>query len=112
MFQQWPAACQALARNFHFTVYGKKNASAKVSDSVSSRLSMPVFFLGCSVYGINVSGIWKERKELDYQSSGFMDTFFYKENFSGVMNCHNRSCIDFSNTALTGTYLNDSFKLC
>lgn len=33
-FAQWPAACQAPARNLHFTVYGKKNASTKVSDSV------------------------------------------------------------------------------
>lgn len=34
-FLQWPAACQAPARSLHFTVYGKKNASTKVSDSVS-----------------------------------------------------------------------------
>uniref|UniRef100_A0ACB8FU73 Uncharacterized protein n=1 Tax=Sphaerodactylus townsendi TaxID=933632 RepID=A0ACB8FU73_9SAUR len=36
---QGPAAGQVFSRNFHFTVYGKKSASAKVSDSISTQLS-------------------------------------------------------------------------
>ncbi|CAH2283643.1 succinate dehydrogenase [ubiquinone] flavo subunit, mitochondrial [Pelobates cultripes] len=34
---KWPAASPAVTRAFHFTVYGKKDASAKVSDSISTQ---------------------------------------------------------------------------
>lgn len=40
--QQRPAALQTGTRDFHFTVDGNKRSSAKVSDSVSSWLFVPL----------------------------------------------------------------------
>uniref|UniRef100_A0A8C4VE36 succinate dehydrogenase n=1 Tax=Gopherus evgoodei TaxID=1825980 RepID=A0A8C4VE36_9SAUR len=53
----WPAACQALARNFHFTVYGKKNASAKVSDSISTQYPVVDHEFDAVVVGAGGAGL-------------------------------------------------------
>ncbi|NXC16696.1 SDHA dehydrogenase, partial [Corythaeola cristata] len=53
----WPAACQTLARNLHFTVYGKKNASTKVSDSISTQYPVVDHEFDAVVVGAGGAGL-------------------------------------------------------
>ncbi|XP_064286274.1 succinate dehydrogenase [ubiquinone] flavoprotein subunit, mitochondrial [Passer domesticus] len=53
----WPAACQAPARNLHFTVYGKKNASTKVSDSISTQYPVVDHEFDAVVVGAGGAGL-------------------------------------------------------
>ncbi|KAJ7410719.1 Succinate dehydrogenase [ubiquinone] flavoprotein subunit, mitochondrial [Pitangus sulphuratus] len=53
----WPAACQTPARNLHFTVYGKKNASTKVSDSISTQYPVVDHEFDAVVVGAGGAGL-------------------------------------------------------
>uniref|UniRef100_A0A8V0Y0D8 succinate dehydrogenase n=1 Tax=Gallus gallus TaxID=9031 RepID=A0A8V0Y0D8_CHICK len=53
----WPAACQTHARNFHFTVDGKKNASTKVSDSISTQYPVVDHEFDAVVVGAGGAGL-------------------------------------------------------
>ncbi|XP_060103727.1 succinate dehydrogenase [ubiquinone] flavoprotein subunit, mitochondrial [Heteronotia binoei] len=55
--RQGPAACQILSRNFHFTVYGKKSASAKVSDSISTQYPVVDHEFDAVVVGAGGAGL-------------------------------------------------------
>uniref|UniRef100_A0A8B9QTR2 Succinate dehydrogenase [ubiquinone] flavoprotein subunit, mitochondrial n=1 Tax=Anas platyrhynchos TaxID=8839 RepID=A0A8B9QTR2_ANAPL len=55
--KNWPAACQTLARNLHFTVYGKKHASTKVSDSISTQYPVVDHEFDAVVVGAGGAGL-------------------------------------------------------
>uniref|UniRef100_A0A803W6T9 Succinate dehydrogenase [ubiquinone] flavoprotein subunit, mitochondrial n=1 Tax=Ficedula albicollis TaxID=59894 RepID=A0A803W6T9_FICAL len=50
-------SCQAPARNLHFTVYGKKNASTKVSDSISTQYPVVDHEFDAVVVGAGGAGL-------------------------------------------------------
>ncbi|CAJ0953795.1 unnamed protein product [Ranitomeya imitator] len=54
---KWAAMSPALTRTFHFTVYGKKSASAKVSDSVSTQYPVVDHEFDAVVVGAGGAGL-------------------------------------------------------
>uniref|UniRef100_A0A8C7DXD5 Malate dehydrogenase [quinone] flavoprotein subunit n=1 Tax=Naja naja TaxID=35670 RepID=A0A8C7DXD5_NAJNA len=55
--KQRPAACDVFSRNFHFTAYGKKNVSAKVSDSISTQYPVVDHEFDAVVVGAGGAGL-------------------------------------------------------